>query len=271
MSNQSPEARKLGRRPAQAGNRQGRDYVVPPLQPHAALPAPGTATSLATGAAGRTDVEDGHETAAGNGAPRDGERQHGIQHDAPGHKGGGHDEVPADLKKPGAFWVVLVVAAIVVLLGVLLAVGVIPRLSQKRDLAAGVREVEEPPVVNVQNPRRLRRHRPGPAGQRDRLAGHRDLRPHHRIRQNLEFQHRRQRQGRGRHGGDRRPRHRPAARAIQAQLAQNRAALIKAEADLAYNQLQLARFQDLRKINAVTQQQLDQQDDLTKMPNRLST
>ena len=47
------------------------------------------------------------------------------------------------------------------------------------------------------------------------------------------------------------------------QLNQSQSTLQKSQADLEYNQKQLQRFRDLRKINAISQQQLDQQQNTT--------
>jgi RND family efflux transporter MFP subunit len=211
---------------------------------------------LATGAAGRTDVaEDRQRPQHNHAAPPPGQP----------HKGGGHDEVPKDLKKPETLWVVVVVAAVIVLLGVLLAIGLLPRLKQNRDLAAGVRETEEPPVVNVQHPRRAQAYTDlvlpanvmawQDTGIFARITGYVKA-WNFNIGDNVK-------------AGDvlaviDAPDIDQQLEQSKAQLAQNRAALIKAEADLDYNKIQLARFTDLRKINAVTQQQLDQQIDVTR-------
>jgi RND family efflux transporter MFP subunit len=232
MSNQSRDRRQLKRQWPQGGDGQPRDYVLPPIEPPLV-------------------VEDPH-------GPQD--------HDAaPPRKGGGHDEVPKDLKKPETFWVIMVVAAVVVLLGVLLAVGVLPRLKQKKDLAAATRDTEEAPVVNVQNPRRAQ-------GFTDlvlpaNVIAWQDTGIYARITGyvkawNFNI-------GDSVKEGDvmaviDAPDIDQQLQQSKAQLAQNQAALIKAEADLAYNEIQLQRDQDLRKINAVTQQTLDQQVDATK-------
>jgi len=252
MSNQRRERRQQFRQ-SPGGDGQ-RDFAIPPFEPPFALRAPGTATALATGAAGRTDlVDDPRDPKSGN-------------HDAePPHKGGGHDEVPKDLKKPQAFWVIMVLAVLLVGLGVLFAVGLLPRLTQQKDLAAGVRDTEEPPVVNVQTPRRAQAVTdlvlPGNVtawqhtGIYARITGYVKS-----WKYNI---------GDSVKAGDvmaviDAPDIDQQLEQSKAQLAQNQAALIKAQADLAYNQIQLQRFADLRKINAVTQQQLDQQVDLTQ-------
>jgi RND family efflux transporter MFP subunit len=254
MSNQRRERRQT--QPLQTGGRPARDVTVPPFAQHAALPAPGTATALATGAAGRTDVKD-----RSDGDPPD----HGAPPAKGDSHGGGHEEVPKDLKKPEMFWVIAVVAALLVLLGVLFAVGVLPRLKQNKELAAGTRETEEAPVVNVQHPRRAQAVTDLvlPAN----VMAWQDTGIYARVTGyvkawNFNI-------GDSVKAGDvmaliDAPDIDQQLEQSKAQLAQNQAALIKAEADLAYNELQLKRFQDLRKINAVTQQQVDQQDDATR-------
>lgn len=71
----------------------------------------------------------------------------------PGHSD--HDEFDLNVKKPGSAWVLLAACVAIVLLGVLLLTGIIPRLHQSKELANDATgQANAPVAVNVARPRR---------------------------------------------------------------------------------------------------------------------
>ncbi len=66
-----------------------------------------------------------------------------------------HDRINLNVHKPGGAWIIGSVVAVVIVLGALLAVGLLPRLHQNKELAADATAAENAPIqVNVTRPHR---------------------------------------------------------------------------------------------------------------------
>lgn len=268
----------------QRGPQRGRAPapVAPPSGgAQAALPAPGSATAVASGAAGPPrpvlPYDRPHlDSPDDSGAPETPEEQRGNRnqdHDGRGphdpnasrgpDAGPGHDhgeDIPRDLEKPKGIWVAVVLFGLVLLLGVLFAVGLLPRLKRNKDLRNEARAVEDaPPIVNATRPRRAQAVTdlvlPGTVlawqdtGIYARVTGYvKEWR--HDLGDNVKA-------GELLAVIDAPDVDQQLAQA-QAQLGQSQASLQKAQADRDLAKVTLDRFEELFKISAVNQQQLDQ-------------
>src|SRR5947209_4137339 len=102
-----PEDRRDPQRDPQAA-------VSSPDEPQLALPAPGTATAVASGAAGpprpvlpydRREPDDLDDRYDGDGNGPLATRGHAPRDPSIGDGHGNGEDIPTDLKQPGAFWV----------------------------------------------------------------------------------------------------------------------------------------------------------------------